>query len=200
MTNNDTREALNAFFAEKERRALAMAEFAVRSHADALDIVQDAMMRFATRYAEKPQKEWAPLFYRVLQSRIQDFFRKSSVKQKYFGWLPRLPGSEEAGFDGEADPIQHAGDQDAIEIERLIDSDGSGERIQQAIRQLPERQQQAFLLRCWEGLDTKSTAAAMKCSEGSVKTHYSRALNQLKKSLQAVYNEYSDAQIDEKIA
>lgn len=191
MINKTKREALNTFFANKERRALAMAEFAAGNRDDALDIVQDAMVRFATRYAAKPETEWAPLFHRVLQSRIQDFYRKMSVKNKYFGWLSLLgAANNEQNYD--ADPIQQAADLNEIDQARLIDSEISGESVKRAIEQLPVRQQQAFLLRCWEGLDTRSTAKAMQCSEGSVKTHYSRALNQLKKTLQHTYAEHSD--------
>lgn len=193
MAKDSTRAALNTFLASKEKRALAMAEFAVGNRADALDIVQDAMLRFATRYAEKPEPEWAPLFHRVLQSRIQDFFRKNTVKNKYFAWLPRF--SAHYGSDSDeatVDPIQLAADQDAISIARLIDSEQNATLINAAIEKLPTRQQQAFLLRCWEGLDTKSTAASMQCSEGSVKTHYARALNHLKKALQSAYNEQND--------
>lgn len=193
MSSQSNREALNAFFAKKEKRALGMAEFAVANREDALDIVQDAMMRFATRYANKPEAEWAPLFHRVLQSRIQDFFRKSSVKNKYFAWLPvfnqdRAYGNDEASVD----PIQLAGDYEAISVDRILDSDQNAELISKAVKNLPPRQQQAFLLRCWEGLDTKSTAASMQCSEGSVKTHYARALNHLKLALQSAYNEQTD--------
>lgn len=194
MTINAKRDTLNRFFAEKERRALSMAEFAVGSRDDALDIVQDAMIRFASRYVKKPENEWAPLFHRVLQSRIQDFYRKTAVKNKYFGWLPVFRSDDDAGYD--VDPIQQAPDLNEIDQARLLDSDISGESVQQAVRQLPARQQQAFLLRCWEGLDTKATAKAMKCSEGSVKTHYSRALSQLKKTLQNTYNEHKQEQGD----
>lgn len=193
MAKDSTHEALNTFLASKEKRALAMAEFAVGNRADALDIVQDAMLRFATRYAEKPEAQWAPLFHRVLQSRIQDYFRKNTVKNKYFAWLPRFGthyGSESE--DTAVDPIQLAADQDAISIARLLDSEQNAALISNAIENLPRRQQQAFLLRCWEGLDTKSTAASMQCSEGSVKTHYARALNHLKNALQNAYNEQND--------
>ncbi len=192
MTVNSTRSLLNSFLAEKEQRALRMAEFAVGSRDDAFDIVQDAMIRFATRYTKKPQNEWAPLFYRVLQSRIQDYFRKSSVKNKYFAWLPRFDDDDDS-----VDPIQQAGDYEAISQERIIDSEAHAQQISHAVSQLPERQQQAFLLRCWEGLSTKETAQAMECSEGSVKTHYSRALQQLKKTLKGAYEQLSDHVVSE---
>ncbi len=193
MTGNLKREALNTFFAEKERRALSIAEFAVGNRDDALDIVQDAMIRFATRYAKKPEGEWAPLFHRVLQSRIYDFYRKATVKNKYFAWLPKIGGgNDEQGYGEHVDPIQSAPDLNEIDQARLLDSEDSAKRLNQAVEQLPLRQQQAFLLRCWEGLDTKATAKAMRCSEGSVKTHYSRAMQQLKKILKTRYLEEGD--------
>ncbi len=171
----DRAAELNAFLATVERRAFRMASFAVKDSDEALDIVQDAMLALATRYAERPAAEWPPLFHRILQSRIMDWHRRRSGQRRIFGWL----GARE----DETDPIDSAVANEVSNPEVRARLDGATRHMLDAIDRLPLRQQQAFLLRAWEGLDVRGTAAAMGCSEGSVKTHYSRAVHTLREVL-----------------
>lgn len=171
--------ALNAFLASVERRALRTAEFAVRNRDDALDIVQDAMLSLARGYAMRPADEWAPLFHRILTSRITDFCRRRTVRLRLFG-SPALRDDE----DPEAsDPFARIAGARGDEPEFRALSSAASERLVELVADLPLRQQQAFLLRVWEGLDVAATAAAMSCSEGSVKTHLSRAVHTLRARL-----------------
>ncbi len=174
----ETRVALNRFLTDVERRAFRMAQFATGSAEDALDLVQDAMLGFVQRYASRPDGEWGALFYRTLQSRITDWRRRSRVRNRLRVWLGW-------GDNGEAeDGIQTLPDNSSPNpVQELLRRD-AGAAIEQAMRNLPLRQQQAFLLRAWEGLDVRETAFAMECSEGSVKTHYSRAVHALRNLLE----------------
>lgn len=171
----ETQQALDRFLATIEGRALRMAEFATGNRDDALEIVQDAMMKLAQRYAGKPEQDWPPLFYRILQSHIRDWYRRSKVRNRFRVWF------------GDGDEHQHVLQEQAghtgLEPEQQISSQQAMGAVEQAIQQLPLRQQQALLLRMWEGLDVQQTASAMNCSTGSVKTHYSRAINQLRQQL-----------------
>ncbi len=154
-----------------------MARLASGNEDDALDLVQDAMLDFVRRYATRPEGEWKVLFQVVLQSRIVDWHRRNAVRSRFRVWFGSKTGQQQ---DDEADPIMEAPDPamttplDDLVRKRLA------EAIERAVRSLPIRQRQAFLLRAWEGLDTAQTANAMKCSEGSVKTHYSRAIHTLR--------------------
>jgi RNA polymerase sigma-70 factor (ECF subfamily) len=173
--------ALDRFLAGVERRALRIAEFATGDREDALDLVQDAMMKLVSRYRGRSEQEWAPLFYRILQSRINDWHRRSRVRNRFRVWLGGARAADED--EGAADPIQAAVDAGQPDcITRLQHTDAMAV-LQDALRSLPLRQQQAFLLRSWEGLDVAGTALAMGCSEGSVKTHYSRAVHTLRDRL-----------------
>lgn len=175
----DTRRgaALDRFLANVERRAFVTARFATGSRDDALDLVQEAMMQLASRYADRPEAEWGPLFHTILQSRIRDWYRRSAVRRRFFTWLkPR-------GEDENADPLAELPDTanpgPAAELagsERLA-------ALERALARLPARQREAFLLRTWDGLDVAQTAGAMRCSQGSVKTHYSRAIHALREML-----------------
>ncbi|BAO45174.1 RNA polymerase sigma-70 factor ECF subfamily [Thiolapillus brandeum] len=167
---------LERFLADVERRALIMAEIATSNREEALDLVQDSMIAFVTRYACKAETEWPPLFYRILQNRIRDWYRRSAVRNRWKGWL---------GFvDDESDPIQTAPDPRQATPETELRRDESRDAISTALGKLPLRQQQAFMLRIWEGLDVRDTAKAMGCSQGSVKTHLFRAMQTLRKQLQ----------------
>lgn len=162
-----------------------MARLAVGNVDDALEIVQDSMTALVQKYAGRDEQEWPPLFYRILQSRIRDFYRRSKVRNRWRVWLDRFrqadePEHSEAGL--EAQP-----DQAAMTPEQCVDQDQSLQAIEQALATLPPRQRQAFLLRAWEGFDTAETAFAMGCSEGSVKTHYSRAVHRLREQLQDLH-------------
>jgi len=171
--------ALNQFLASVELRAFKMAQVALRHEADALDAVQDAMLQLARAYANRPAAEWKPLFYRILENRIRDMQRRRTVRGRVMSWLPFRSGDED---DEELDPIALAVSEDPAPVRQLeIDEAIAG--LEQAVGELPARQRQAFLLRCMEGLDVAQTAEAMGCSEGSVKTHYFRALQTLRAQL-----------------
>lgn len=177
-TDSTASQSLDQFLAGVERRAFVIAEAATRNPEDALDLVQDAMLAFVRSYSQKPADQWAPLFHRVLQNRIRDWARRRKVRNRWSAWLPW--NDEEP----EADPIQQAADIAQPEITVQLDHIDASEHLMDAVRDLPLRQQQAFLLRVWEGLDVASTATAMGCSDGSVKTHLSRALSALRTRLQ----------------
>jgi RNA polymerase sigma-70 factor, ECF subfamily len=177
-TTQDGARALESFLAEVERKAFRIAQIALRHEADALDAVQDAMMQLAHRYAARPSSEWKPLFYRILENRIRDMQRRRIVRQRVMSWMPwRAEEDEDA-----PDPIALAADTGPLPPAQL-ESDQMMHALEQALAQLPGRQRQAFLLRNIEGLDVAETAAAMKCSQGSVKTHYFRALQALRSKL-----------------
>ena len=175
----EKRQQLDAFLASVERRALRTAEFAVRNRDDALEIVQDAMLKLVQNYAEDSAEEWPPLFHRILHSRIMDHHRRGKVVKRLFAWF------QKEDEDGEVyDPIENAeasGIQNPLE---RLDLEQGNEALVAAVAELPERQRQAFLLRYWEGQSEKQMAFIMQCSEGSVKTHLSRALANLRQRLQ----------------
>ncbi|OPZ12075.1 MAG: RNA polymerase sigma-E factor [Alphaproteobacteria bacterium ADurb.BinA280] len=181
MSDADEREwvaALDAFLRQVERRALRMAELSCGHREDALDIVQDAMMSFARRYGRHPQAEWPPLFHRVLDNRILDHHRRQTVRGRWLSWL--RPQDDE----DDVDPMANVADcHEPGPLRRMAD-EGMLDTLQAALRTLPHRQRQCFLLRIWEGLDVADTARAMDCSEGSVKTHLSRALARLREPLE----------------
>lgn len=156
-----------------------MAEFSVGDREEALDLVQDAMLGFARKYSKRPENEWNALFYRILQNRITDWYRRTAVRNRFRAWF----GNSGEDADEKEDPIQSLPDTGSPDpATSLIHSDAA-KAMQKAVRSLPLRQRQAFLLRAWEGLDTAQTAYAMGCSEGSVKTHYSRAVHALRQLL-----------------
>jgi len=175
----DGRAALDRFLRGVERRALRMAELTTGQRDEALDLVQDAMLAFVRNYADKPAAEWPPLFHRVLDSRMTDWHRRQQVRGRWISaWFTRRD-DDEAG-----DPLADAPDlREPGPLARLLDAD-AGAALQAALVQLPLRQRQAFLLRVWEGLDVAQTASAMRCGEGSVKTHLWRALNALRRALE----------------
>ena len=143
-----------------------------------MDVVQDAMLTLVRKYAQKPEAEWRPLFFRILQNRITDWHRRRSVRNRV---MAVFAPSERA--DEYADPVAQAADGESVEPQWRAVLDDATEAVSEAVGALPERQRQAFLLRAWEGLDVAETAQAMKCSQGSVKTHYSRAVHRLRERL-----------------
>lgn len=170
---------LDGFLAGVERRAYRVAEIALGHREDALDAVQDAMLRLVRSYAGKPAEEWSPLFWGILRRRITDLQRRRKVRSIVVGWLH---GREDA--DGEEAPTWEPADLAPDPGRRLLDQQAYA-AMAAAVRRLPRRQQQAFMLRMLEGLDVAATARAMGCSEGSVKTHLSRALQALRTQLEA---------------
>jgi len=172
------REArLNRFFADVEKRALRIAEISIRDRDEALDLVQDAMIKLARNYAGHPPDEWMPLFYRILQNRIRDWQRRQMVRNRVMVFFGR--NTDEDDFD----PIAAAPDPAGRAPDEELQSREAMRSLEDAVAVLPGRQREAFMLRTFEGLDVAGTAAAMGCSEGSVKTHYSRAIHSLRATL-----------------
>lgn len=160
--------------------------FSVHDEEAALDIVQDAMLKLAENYADRPPSELPPLFQRILQNGIRDHFRRGKVRS---AWTSLWSALGLTGEDGDADPletiaVEEQGSVPASPADQLEQSQVMAV-IEEAVRGLPERQRQAFLLRYWEDLDVSETAKAMGCSEGSVKTHCSRATHALAKLLRS---------------
>lgn len=169
---------LNQFLMEVERRALRMAEIAVRDRDEALDLVQEAMIKLARNYAERAENEWAPLFYRILQNGIRDWHRRQKVRNRVMVWFGRSRND-----DDDYDPVASAPDPAGRAPVEELQTDQAMQQLESAIGELPARQREAFMLRTFEGLDVKGTAVAMNVSEGSVKTHYSRAVHTLRDAL-----------------
>jgi RNA polymerase sigma-70 factor (ECF subfamily) len=174
--------ALNQFLAGVELKAFKIAQMALRHEDDALDAVQDAMLQLARAYADRPAQEWKPLFYRILENRIRDMQRRRTVRGRVIAWLP-FRGEDD---EDEPDPISQAPSPEPGPVKRLELDEAVG-ALEKALAELPRRQQQAFLLRALEGLDVAATAAAMGCSQGSVKTHYFRAVQALRAQLGDLY-------------
>ncbi len=172
----DLTQEMDRFLAEVEKRAFGMARMAIADRDEALDIVQDAMERFVRRYGRRPAEEWRPLFFRILTNRVRDWHRRRSVRNRFTGWL-------RTGPDEDADPFMAVPGAPADRPDRTLEVGEAMAGLTDAVQALPARQQQAFMLRCLEGLGTADTAAAMGCSEGSVKTHYSRAIHTLRDKL-----------------
>jgi len=169
-----------------ERRAFKQCVFSVQDDEAALDIVQDSMMKLAEKYSARPAAELPLLFQRILQNGVRDHFRRQKVRST---WTTSLANLGLGGDDDDADPLE------TLEVEEHANIPASpAERMDQAqvmaaiedaVKALPDRQREAFMLRYWEELDVSETAKAMGCSEGSVKTHCSRATHALAKALRA---------------
>jgi RNA polymerase sigma-70 factor (ECF subfamily) len=174
-----SRTDLSDFLASVERRAYKQALFAVRNEDTALDIVQDSMLKIAEKYGDKPVAELPMLFQRILQNTIRDFYRRQKVRSLWTTLLSAFTPAD----DEDADPLE------TLEVENESNKiETPHARFEQAqvlaiieeeIRRLPPRQREAFLMRYWEDMDIAETAVAMGCSEGSVKTHCSRATHTL---------------------
>ena len=180
-----TDKELTDFLKSVEKRAWKRAAYAVRDDDAALDIVQDAMIRLAEKYADRPAAELPPLFQRILSNATMDWFRRQKVKNQ----VVRNFSDFEAGGGEDFDiletlealggPLQSESASDLVSRAQIL------QMIDAEVARLPARQREAFLLRYWEELDVAETAASMGCSEGSVKTHCSRAVHALAKALQA---------------
>lgn len=171
-------ESLESFLRDVQGRALSMARLATGSADEALDLVQDAMVAFVRRYRDKPAEQRRPLFYRTLNNRITDWHRQR-IRRGRWHWA-RVRAASESGDapDVEAEsPLSQRPDR------QLADGEFAS-ALDAALRALPLRQRQVFLLRAWEGLDTAETATALGIGGGSVKTHYFRALAALRGALE----------------
>ena len=181
-----TEKELATFLAEVERRAFKQAVFAVRDEHLALDLVQDAMLKLAQSYGAKPAAELPLLFQRILQNTIRDHYRRQKVRSLWTTLLSSLQGKQD---EEEYDPLDTLRVDDSPGVCPEPSSELARRQIVQFIEQglqaLPARQREAFLLRYWEELDVQETAQAMGCSEGSVKTHCSRATHALAEFLKA---------------
>ena len=181
-----TRKEMSDFLASVERRAFKQSVYAVQEDEAALDIVQDSMLRLAEKYSTRPAEELPLLFQRILQNAIRDHFRRQKVRST---WTTLLSSLGMTGDDDDADPLETM-DVDAhtnvpASPAEQLEQGQVMAAIEEAVRGLPDRQREAFMLRYWEELDVSETAKVMGCSEGSVKTHCSRATHALAKILRS---------------
>jgi RNA polymerase sigma-70 factor (ECF subfamily) len=181
-----TEQELSDFLKSVEKRAFKRSVYHVRNEESALDIVQDSMMKLAEHYGHKPAAELPMLFQRILSNCTLDWFRRQKTRNTLFS---NLSDFESEGEEGEFDLLGTLNTQ--AESDQAENPETSAQRaqtlraIESEIQELPGRQREAFLMRYWEELDVAETAAAMGCSEGSVKTHCSRAVQALGKALRA---------------
>jgi RNA polymerase sigma-70 factor (ECF subfamily) len=182
-----TDKELSNFLESVERRAYKHAVYTVRNEESALDIVQDAMIKLAEKYGDKPAAELPLLFQRILQNTILDFFRREKVRNTWVSLFSSFtPNNEDDDnfdlletYSAEEGTEASESSADKIEREQVL------KIIEEEIQKLPTRQREAFLMRYWEDMDVAETAAAMGCSEGSVKTHCSRATHALAAALKS---------------
>ena len=169
---------LKNFMNEVTGRALVMMESATHGqHGIAMDLVQEAFISLHKAYADKSTDEWYPLFYTILNNKLQDWRRKEARRSQPFSLFRKV------SLDDDDVELQDVVDESTPNPFDFLDQAVTADEIQNAIAELPVRQQQAFMLRAWEGFDTHTTAEIMNCSEGSVKTHYHRAIQGLRTAL-----------------
>jgi RNA polymerase sigma-70 factor (ECF subfamily) len=182
-----TDKELSDFLENVERRAFKQAVYAVRKDESAFDIVQDAMIKLAEKYGDKPAAELPMLFQRILQNTIHDYFRREKVRNTWVSLFSSMGGDSEnqsdfdllESYSAEEGAQASESSADKLEREQVLGI------IDEEVQKLPTRQREAFLMRYWEDMDVAETAAAMGCSEGSVKTHCSRATHALAHALKA---------------
>ncbi len=173
---------MEEFLASVEKRAFQMAHFATGNIDEAMDIVQDSMLQLVRTYSNKPKEELRPLFFQILQNRIRDWYRRQSVRNRLYSLWSNFKNHDE----GLENPIDLLPDTRASKPEDGVAEKFTRVKLEKVLKELPLRQQQAFLLRAWEELSISETALAMKCSEGSVKSHYFRALQTLREKLEGL--------------
>lgn len=166
-----------------------MATMATRNEADAMDLVQDAMIRLVSRYADQHSDEWRGLFLKILENGILDWHRKETLKRRLFFWRQDEQAQEDAQPGTEQ--VQCAAGP-AEELWR----DQIGEHLLTTIEKLPVKQQQCYLLRSWEGLSVSETAEVMGIHQNSVKTHYFRAMEKLREHYAALTQTESTVHIE----
>jgi len=181
-----TEQELSDFLKNTEKRAFKRTLYHVRDEEAALDIMQDSMIKLATHYGDKPPAELPLLFQRILSNTMLDWFRRRKTRNALFSNLSDFgAGNDEDDFDlletfnGASESELGESAEDQIRRKQIFS------QIEADIQDLPPRQREAFLLRYWEEMDVAETAAAMGCTEGSVKTHCSRAVHALSRSLRA---------------
>ncbi len=177
-----TSKELSDFLASVERRAYKKTAYLVNDDHAALDIVQDSMLKLAEKYPDKPVAEYPMLFQRILQNTTRDYWRRLKVRNVWTTLLSSFTGKSD---DGESsDPLEILGaDSDENSPSEALTQKQTLSMIEKAIEKLPLRQREAFLLRYWEEMDVAETASIMGCSDGSVKTHCSRAVKALSQEL-----------------
>ncbi|RGD91276.1 RNA polymerase sigma factor [Acinetobacter sp. SWAC57] len=169
---------LKSFMQEVTGRALVMMESATQNqHGIAMDLVQEAFISLHKSYADRSTEEWYPLFYTILTNKLQDWRRKEARRAQPFSFFKKV------SLDDDDLEVNDVVDERALNPSDFLSQAVTADEIQEAIASLPVRQQQAFMLRAWEGFDTATTAQIMNCSEGSVKTHYHRAIQGLRQAL-----------------
>ncbi|MEM6640365.1 MAG: RNA polymerase sigma factor [Pseudomonadota bacterium] len=176
----EQRAELERFLAGAERRAFAHANFALRNRDDSLDAIQDAMMKLAMHYADRPPDEWPGLFHRILENRICDVQRHRTVRARVLHLWPGRRAGDDADTD---DLVANASDTAAAAPDRAAGNDAAMAALYGALSGLPRRQREAFVLRTLHGLSVEQTSRAMAVSAGSVKTHLSRAMAKLRTQL-----------------
>ena len=169
---------LEQFFMTIEKRAYQMALFAVRNHHDALDIVQESMIKLVERYFDKPAHEYKPLFYRILQNKINDWHRHQKLRNLLFFWQNQNDINDTDEQDDWLESVSAVNNQQTSPVNELQAKQLQA-KFTKALNSLSKQQQQCYLLRHWEGFSVAETATIMDCSEGSIKTHYSRAAAKL---------------------
>jgi len=176
---------MSEFLAGVEQRAFKQALFAVRDQEHALDIVQDSMLKLSESYGDKPIEELPLLFQRIFQNTIRDFYRRQKVRSTWTTLLSVLASGREGDESDPLETLEVEEKSDQYSPVRSLESTQLFELIEKELEKLPARQRQAFLLRYWEELDVAETAVVMGCSQGSVKTHCSRAAHTLAAALRA---------------
>lgn len=181
-----TEKELSDFLKSVEKRAFKRSLYHVRDEEAALDIVQDSMMKLSEHYGDRPVQELQMLFQRILSNCTLDWFRRRKTRTALFS---NLSDFESAGEDGDFDLLETLATPDDSNATESAESTTERAQIlreiEEEIQKLPGRQREAFLMRYWEEMDVAETAAAMGCSEGSVKTHCSRAVHALSQALRA---------------
>lgn len=169
-------EELSSFLRGVERRAFKQTVYAVRDEHAALDIVQDSMLKLADKYPHKPVTEYPMLFQRILQNTMRDFWRRQKVRNMWTTLLSSFGGNKDDADNWDPLDTIDVGDESQDPVSQL-ESSQTIQVIEKALEKLPPRQREAFVLRYWEEMSVAETAEMMGCSQGSVKTHCSRALH-----------------------
>ena len=174
---------IDDFLKDISIRAFNICVISCRNKDDAHDIVQTSMCRLVEKYKHSPAHQWKPLFYTILRNKLNDYYRKKALINKIF--VSRISDEDYL----EKENLSVDSEQSINNPQKLLEIKERRSSLKWALSMLPKRQQQAFMFRYWEGLSTRETSLAMSCSEGSVKTHLSRANEKLRELLKGIYNE-----------